>query len=211
VALGVEIVGDMFDMPEALTFTPTMASSLLSAIIGAMIGLVGFVVTVTVLRVQTATGQLTARSMRLLHRDRLLKAVLGVLLGTFAYSFVLLRRVGESEAPDLGLVILGGLLSSGVVLFLVFLLRILQRRRPVAVASSVADLGTRAFPALVQPRGAGAAPAPVDAEGVRVPAVNDPTTATQVLDHVEDLLLVVGRNDFSGRGVHHDAGGAPRS
>jgi uncharacterized membrane protein len=41
-------------------------------------------------------------------------------------------------------------------------------------------------------------------------AVNDPTTATQVLDYVEDLLLVVGRNDFSGRGVFRDLGGIPR-
>ena len=41
-------------------------------------------------------------------------------------------------------------------------------------------------------------------------AVNDPTTATQVLDYVEDMLLVVGRNDFSGRGVFCDPGGVPR-
>ena len=289
-------------MPAALTFTPSTASSVLSAILGAMIGLVGFVVTVTVLLVQTSTGQFSARYMRLLYRDQLLKAVLAVLLGTFAYSFVLLRRVGENEAPDLGLVIVGGLVLLGVVLFLVFLSRILQRLRPVAVASTVANLGTRAFLALVQPTAASAAspesrhgsvhmvvstragtiqavflegllewaqrhsctlvfrhgvgdfvhvgsplfeirgPSPppgaddalegmvalgkertVDQDpafAVRVlvdianralsAAVNDPTTATQVLDYVEDMLLVVGRNDFSGRGVFCDLGGVPR-
>jgi uncharacterized membrane protein len=274
----------------------------LSAILGAMIGLVGFVVTVTVLLVQTSTGQFSARYMRLLYRDQLLKAVLAVLLGTFAYSFVLLRRVGENEAPDLGLVIVGGLVLLGVVLFLVFLSRILQRLRPVAVASTVANLGTRAFLALVQPTAASAAspesrhgsvhmvvstragtiqavflegllewaqrhsctlvfrhgvgdfvhigsplfeirgPSPppgadgalegmvalgkertVDQDpafAVRLlvdianralsAAVNDPTTATQVLDYVEDMLLVIGRKDFAGRGVFCDLGGVPR-
>jgi uncharacterized membrane protein len=301
VAWGAASVGDTFDMPAALTFTPSTASSVLSAILGAMIGLVGFVVTVTVLLVQTSTGQFSARYMRLLYRDQLLKAVLAVLLGTFAYSFVLLRRVGEDEAPDLGLVIVGGLVLLGVVLFLVFLSRILQRLRPVAAASAVANLGTRAFLALVQPAASAASPEsrhgsvhvvvstragtiqavflegllewaqrhsctlvfrhgvgdfvhigsplveirgpspPPGADGalegmvalgkertvdqdpafaVRVlvdianralsAAVNDPTTATQVLDYLEDFLLVVGRNDFSGRGVFCDLGRIPR-
>ena len=299
-AWGATSVEDTFDMPAALTFTPSTATAVLSAILGAMIGLVGFVVTVTVLLVQTSTGQFSARYMRLLYRDQLLKAVLAVLLGTFAYSFVLLRRVGETEAPDLGLV--SGLVLLGVVLFLVFLSRILQRLRPVAVASIVANLGTRAFLALVQPTAASAASSesrhgsvhmvvstragtiqavflegllewaqrhsctlvfrhgvgdfvhigsplfeirgpspPPGADGalegmvalgkertveqdpafaVRLlvdianralsAAVNDPTTATQVLDYVEDMLLVIGRKDFAGRGVFCDLGGVPR-
>jgi uncharacterized membrane protein len=117
----------------------------LSAILGAMIGLVGFVVTVTVLLVQTSTGQFSARYLRLVYRDRLLKTVLAVLVGTFAYSFVLLRRVGETESPDFGLVVVGGLVLLGVVLFLVFFSGKLHRLRPVAVAASVGALGTEAF------------------------------------------------------------------
>lgn len=301
VAWGAASVGDTLDMPAALTFTPSTATSVLSAILGAMIGLVGFVVTVTVLLVQTSTSQFSARYMRLMYRDQLLKAVLAVLLGTFAYSFVLLRRVGETEAPDLGLIIVGGLVLLGVVLFLVFLSRILQRLRPVAVASTVAKLGTRAFLALAQPSRATTAVPEVEDRGahtvastgsgaiqavhlegllawaehhsctlvfrhgvgdfvhvgsplfeVRGPsppsgaealegmvalgkertvdqdpafavrvlvdianralsaAVNDPTTATQVLDYVEDMLLVVGRSDLSGRGVFCDPDGVPR-
>lgn len=143
-AWGAERVGTKLDMPSELTFTPSTASSVLSAILGAMIGLVGFVVTVTVLLVQTSTSQFSARYMRLVYRDRLLKAVLAVLVGTFAYSFVLLRRVGETEAPDFGLVLVGGLVLLGVVLFLVFFSRLLQRLRPVAVAASVGRLGTAA-------------------------------------------------------------------
>jgi uncharacterized membrane protein len=259
------------------------------------------VVTVTVLLVQTSTGQFSARYLRLVYRDRLLKTVLAVLVGTFAYSFVLLRRVGETESPDFGLVLVGGLVLLGVVLFLVFFSGMLHRLRPVAVAASVSALGTEAFLGvarsttnatdrelpvadahailgtrtgtiqavsldglvrwahdhactLVFRHGVGdfvhpraplldvcGPPPPPDAarrlEGMvalgqertiaqdpafalRVmvdvadralsAAVNDPTTAVQVLDYLEDLLLVIGRSDFSGRGVFCDSAGTPR-
>src|SRR5689334_6861593 len=139
------------NMPSELTFTPSTASSVLSAILGAMIGLVGFVVTVTVLLVQTSMSQFSARYMRLVYRDQLLKAVLAVLVGTFAFSFVLLRRGGDTEAPDFGLVLVGGLVLLGVVLFLLFFSRLLQRLRPVAVAASVSKLGIDAFDDLSHP------------------------------------------------------------
>lgn len=302
-AWGVDRVGKSIDMPAALTFTPSTASSLLSAILGAMVGLVGFVVTVTVLLVQTASSQFSARYMRLVYRDPLLKVVLAVLVGTFAYSFALLRRVGETEAPDLGLILVSGLVLLGVVLFLLFLSRILQRLRPVAVAATFSNLGLEALDALARPSGTapaksiGQAPADVETiastrtgtiqaisldglvgwaqrhgctlvfrhgvgdfvhpgsplvevRGSSAPpdagrsveglialgkertidqdpafavrgmvdianralsaAVNDPTTAVQVLDYIEDLLLAVGRSDFSGRGVFCDPDGTPR-
>jgi uncharacterized membrane protein len=41
-------------------------------------------------------------------------------------------------------------------------------------------------------------------------AINDPTTAVQVLDYVEDMLLVIGQTDFSGRGVFCGSDGTPR-
>jgi uncharacterized membrane protein len=299
---GAARAGSGLDMPEALTFAPSTASSVLSAILGAVIGLVGFVVTVTVLLVQTATSQFSARYMRLVYRDRLLKTVLAVLVGTFAYSFVLLRQVGETSAPDLGLLIVGVLVLLGVLLFLLFFSRLLHRLRPVAVAASVSELGIQAFLDLARPAAAGTTaleppaathtvestrrgtvqalsleglvgwahdhdcalvfhhgvgdfvhphatlleiwgPAPPlpgaarDLEGLvalgkertieqdpafamRVlvdvanralsAAVNDPTTAVQVLDYVEDMLLVIGGSDFSNRGIFCDAGDTPR-
>ncbi len=148
-AWGAASVGDTLDMPAALTFTPSTASAVLSAIIGAMIGLVGFVVTVTVLLVQTSTGQFSARYMRLLYRDQLLKAVLAGLLDVRLLGGLCGAWGDQGARP--GLIVVGGLVLLGVVLFLVFLSRILQRLRPVAVASTVASLGTRAFLALVQP------------------------------------------------------------
>lgn len=300
-AWGAAWAGQKLDMPAALTFTPSTASSVLSAILGAVIGLIGFVVTVTVLLVQTATSQFSARYMRFIYRGRLLKAVLAVLVGTFAYSFVLLRQVGETESPDLGLFLVAGLVLLGILLFLLFFSHLLHRLRPVAVAASVSELGLQAFLDLARPTATGARPleppasvhaiqstrtgtiqavsldglvrwaqdhgctlafhhgvgdfvhphAPLlevwgpspppdagrDLEGmvalgkertieqdpafaVRVlvdvanralsAAINDPTTAVQVLDYVEDLLLVIGRSDFSDRGIFCDADGTPR-
>jgi uncharacterized membrane protein len=300
-AWAVESAEGSFDMPAGLTFTPSTASSVLSAILGAMIGLIGFVVTVTVLLVQTSTSQFSARYLRFVYRDRLLKTVLAVLVGTFAYSFALLRRVGETQAPDLGLVVLPALVLLGVLLFLIFFSRLLQRLRPVAVAASVGELGVKAFLSLAEPKTAtasfdqdapatstvestrtgtiqavsldglvgwaqdhactlvfrhgvgdivhrgstllevhGASPSDSTAQtlegmvalgkertieqdpafAVRVlvdvadralsAAINDPTSAVQVLDYLEDLLLVVGRHDFAGRGVFCDPAGTPR-
>jgi uncharacterized membrane protein len=42
------------------------------------------------------------------------------------------------------------------------------------------------------------------------PAVNDPTTAVQVLDYIEDLLLVLGRRELAGRLELRDAEGRVR-
>ena len=41
-------------------------------------------------------------------------------------------------------------------------------------------------------------------------AINDPTTAVQVLDHLEDTLLLVGGADLRTRADHHDAEGRLR-
>ena len=109
----------------------------LSAIVGATAALTGFVVTVTVLVVQMATGTFSARYMRLWYRDRMLKAVLALLIGTLTFSFSLLRRVETDSVPNLGRDACAFLLLVGLLMFLVFLDRALHRLRPVAVAALV--------------------------------------------------------------------------
>jgi uncharacterized membrane protein len=42
------------------------------------------------------------------------------------------------------------------------------------------------------------------------PAVNAPTTAVQVLDHLEDLLRWIGRKELHAPAEHRDTGGRPR-
>src|SRR4051812_11089040 len=82
---------------------------MLTTVVGAAVGLTGFVVTVSVLVVQMATGTFSARYMRIWYRDGILKAVLAVLVGTFTFSYSLLRRVGGTRphpaaaaGPELG-------------------------------------------------------------------------------------------------------------
>lgn len=290
-------LGVVVDVGTRWDYSASTAEAVLAAVVAASVGLVGFVVTVSVLIVQMATGTFSARYMRIFYRDWAFKAVLAVLIGTFTFSYTLMRHVEQDDVPNFGVTIAGAFLGLGVLLFVIFLDRAIHRLRPVAVAALVAKAGRRALrqvlaeaaradapavvpapyhapgePALVvrmvrggavqaidfrglgrwahahdslvvlrHPIGdfvsAGAAlievygPAPdPDAEtrlrsmvalgmertieqdpafAVRImvdiavralsPAVNDPTTAVQVLDHLEDLLRLVGQTDLSDR------------
>lgn len=282
-------------------YTPATATTLLSAVVGASAALTGFVVTVSVLVVQMATGTFSARYMRLWYRDGLLKATLAVIVGTLTFSFALLRRVSTDFVPNLGVTVAGVFLLVGILFFLLFLDRFVHRLRPVAVAALVAKAGRVALetspattapvtavdvpegpPALkVTAETAGAIQA-INAAGlvrwagrhdcvlilrqavgdfvpsgrdlmdvygdvhanaerqlrnlvafgvertidqdagfaVRImvdiankalsTSVNDPTTAVQVLDHLEELLRVIGTTSLERRGELRDAAGRLR-
>ena len=210
--------------------------------------------TVSVLIVQMATGTFSARYMRIFYRDRAFKAVLGVLIGTFTFSYTLMRHVEDDAVPDLGVTLAGAFLGLGILLFVIFLDRAIHRLRPVAVASLVAkaEAARRSTRCSRRPHGrmrrtrrgrrdrrrirrraaAPSNPTGPDAENrlrsmvalgvertieqdpsfaIRImvdiairalsPAVNDPTTAVQVLDHLEDLLRLVGQTDLSDEGA----------
>jgi uncharacterized membrane protein len=142
---GVLLLDKSVSLPDALTYSSSTASTLLTTIVGATAALTGFVVTVTVLVVQMATGTFSARYMRIWYRDRMLKAVLALLVGTLGFSFMLLRRVEETFVPNLGTSIAGVLLIVSLLVFLIFLDRFLHRLRPVAVASLVSGYVRRDF------------------------------------------------------------------
>src|SRR4051812_8170614 len=76
-----------FTLPAGLRYAPGTATTMLTTVVGATIGLTGFVVTVSVLVVQMATGTFSARYMRIWYRDGILKAVLTVLVGTLTFSY----------------------------------------------------------------------------------------------------------------------------
>ncbi|MFE9933717.1 DUF2254 domain-containing protein [Streptomyces sp. NPDC005533] len=292
--------------PDSWRYSATTASSVLSSVVGAMVALLGFVVTIGVLVVQQATGTLSPRYMRLWYRDRLQKAVLATFAGTFAYAFSLLRRIESDTVPDLGVTLSGVAVSLSLVLLLIYLNRFTHNLRPVAIADLVGRLGQKVLlratqrihhssvpdgsappPAvrgpvtpvrserggviqafdlpgliatavrhdcvlvlahqvgdfvppgalLVEAHGCGRAPDPRRVTGLvalgtertieqdpafalRVlvdiavralsPAVNDPTTAVQVLNHIDTFLHVVGRARLRGRYVLADREGRPR-
>ena len=128
-------------MPPGWTYPASTATGLLSAVAGAMIGLLGLVVTIGVLVVQMATGTLSPRFMRLWYRDRLQKLVLGSFTATFAFSFSLLRQVGTGSVPDLGVTLAGIAVTADLILLLLYLDRFVHALRPVAVAAAMARAG----------------------------------------------------------------------
>jgi len=142
---GIVLSDQSVHLPSFWTYSASTASTVLSAIVGAMAALTGFVVTVTVLAVQMATGTFSARYMRLWYRDRVLKILLALLVGTLAYSFALLQRIENNFVPDLGVSIAGLLVLSSLLLFVFFLDRFIHRLRPVAVAMLVAGYVHRGF------------------------------------------------------------------
>ena len=137
--------GRLWEPPDGWTYSSGTAQAVLASVVGASVGLTGFVVTVGVLIVQMATGTFSARYMRIFYRDRLLKAVLAMLVGTLTFSYGLLRRVEQDSVPSLGVTLAGFFLATGVLLFLVFLNRSIHRLRPVAVAALVAQACRRSF------------------------------------------------------------------
>lgn len=130
---------------------------MLTTIVGAMVGLTGFVVTVTVLAIQMATGTFSARYMRIWYRDNLLKATLAVLAGTLAFSFSLLRQVTSNQSPNIGVSVAGFLMVLSLVLFLLFFDRFIHRLRPVAVAGLASQQARRIIATVTQKAEAGSA------------------------------------------------------
>ncbi|MGR6964004.1 DUF2254 domain-containing protein [Geodermatophilus sp. URMC 61] len=88
----------------ALPFTVTMRSStatwLLSTVAGATITTAGVVFSLTVVSLQLASSQFSPRVMRSFIRDRLSQVVIGLLIATFVYCVLILRRVdGDAAGP----------------------------------------------------------------------------------------------------------------
>ena len=132
------------DLP-VLQYSPETATAVVSATIAAVVSLTGFVVTVTVLGVQQATGIFSPRYMRLWYRDGRLKLVLAELVGTLMFSIAVIRRIQPDSVPDISVNVAGLGLSVGLLLFLLYFDRFLHRMRPVAVAALLAREGGRAF------------------------------------------------------------------
>ncbi|HEY4418305.1 MAG TPA: DUF2254 domain-containing protein [Pseudonocardia sp.] len=128
-------------MPVGWSYSASTAGGVLTAIVGAMVALLGFVVTIGVLVVQQATGTLSPRYMRLWYRDRLQKVVLATFAGTFAFAFSLLRRVETDFVPDIGVTTAGVAVAASLGLLLIYLDRFTHRLRPVAVAALVRQAG----------------------------------------------------------------------
>ncbi|MFI1927692.1 MULTISPECIES: DUF2254 domain-containing protein [unclassified Streptomyces] len=128
-------------LPTSWDYSASTATSVLSSVVGSMIALLGFVVTIGVLVIQQATGTLSPRYMRLWYRDRLQKAVLGTFTGTFAFAYTLLRSIETDSVPNLGVTTAGIAVSASLLLLLIYLNRFTHNLRPVAIADIVGRSG----------------------------------------------------------------------
>ena len=138
---------DMQSDLAILQYSPETATAVVSATIAAVVSLTGFVITVTVLGVQQATGLFSPRYMRLWYRDGRLKLVLSELVGTLMFSIAVIRRIQPDAVPDISVSMTGLGLSIGLLLFLLYFGQFLHRMRPVAVVALLAQQGRRAFEA----------------------------------------------------------------
>src|SRR4051794_23708804 len=182
------------DLPAGWAYSESTASSVLSAIVGAMVGLTGFVVAFGILIVQTATQTLSPRFMRLWYRDGLQKAVLGTFVGTLTFSLTLLQRVGPQSVPEIGVTVAGVAVSASVVLFLVYLDRSIHRLRPVEVAWRVADAGARVLRTWPPPADDEASGAPPPGAAPALEVCSGGAGAIQAVDH-RGLLAAAVRHD----------------
>jgi uncharacterized membrane protein len=145
------ILAELLDRIDAssdlalLQFSPETATAVVSATIAAVVSLTGFVVTVTVLGVQQATGIFSPRYMRLWYRDGRLKLVLAELVGTLMFSIAVIREIQPDAVPDISVSLTGVGLTVGLLLFLLYFDRFLHRMRPVAVAALLAQEARRAL------------------------------------------------------------------
>ena len=133
------------DPPDYFQYSPSTASTVLTATVGAAAALTGFVITVTTLIVQMVIGNFSPRYMRLWYRDPWLKATLALLAGTLTLSLSLLQRIEPDFVPNLGISTSGVLMAVGLIMFLFFFSRCMVNLRPVAVAALVAKAGRTAF------------------------------------------------------------------
>jgi len=130
-------------VPRFWHYEPSTIGSALTTIVGATVGLTGFVITVTVLGIQMATGTFSGRYMRLWVQDGLLKATLAALAVTLTFSYSLLRQLGTKPVPQIGVTAAGVLILLSLALFLIFFGRFILRLRPAAVARRVSQVARK--------------------------------------------------------------------
>jgi uncharacterized membrane protein len=78
---------------------PESARSVLSTVAASTITFAGLVFSITVLALQLASGQFSPRVLRTFLRDRSSKVTLGVTIGTFTFSLLVLQSVRSEGSP----------------------------------------------------------------------------------------------------------------
>ncbi len=151
------------------------ARQILSTIAGSMITITGVTFSMTMVALVLAAGQYSPRVLRTFTRDRTSQVVLGVFVGTFVYTLLILRSIrggDDAYVPAVGvtLAILLAIVSLG--LFLLFIHHIATSIQASSLIENVAretlEEIERLFSddvALVGPARGGSSTTPLPAEG----------------------------------------------
>ncbi|MGH2974548.1 MAG: DUF2254 domain-containing protein [Solirubrobacterales bacterium] len=142
--IDVAFVEGHINLPHSWQYSAGTASTVLAAVVSAMVGLTGIVVAVAVLIIQMATGTLSPRYMRIWFRDPIQKAVLAGFLGTLAFAYALLRNIdGGGQVPNLGVSLAGISLAAIMILFLYYIDHFAHLLRPVGLSAYVSGAGAK--------------------------------------------------------------------
>lgn len=120
------------------------ARELLGTITGSLITVTGVIFSVTIVAVQLASTQYTPRVLRNFSADRGNQMVLGIFIGTFTYSVLLLRTIrspdgeGEPFVPRLAVTIAVVLLIGSIVTLIYFIHHVAREIQVTAILDRVA-------------------------------------------------------------------------
>jgi uncharacterized membrane protein len=138
--------GQDTDLPFVFSAGPDGARAMLSAIGGSVITVAGTLFSITIVALQLTSTQFSPRVLRNFLRDRANQVVLGVFIGTFTYSLLVLRTIrsedetgGAAFVP--GLAVTGGLVLAFVSLgmLIYFIHHVSVRIQVTTILASVVE------------------------------------------------------------------------
>ena len=116
---------DLGNAPFLFSADPDAARTLLSVVAGSLITVAGLTFSITMVVLQLTSSQFSPRILRTFFGDRLTQVTIGMFVGTFAFSLIVLRTVGVAggggAVPRLSVTVSSALGISAVILLIVFL------------------------------------------------------------------------------------------
>jgi uncharacterized membrane protein len=134
---------DLWTGWKLLGFEHQGAMSLLSAIVGATLTFLGTAFSVLLVVVQFASTQLTPRAIHVSLNDPLYRVTVGLFVGTFVFSLIILARTHSDFVPQLALVLASTLVVLSITAYVCLISHLRLSLRPVIVAARIGRMGRR--------------------------------------------------------------------
>jgi uncharacterized membrane protein len=176
-------------VPQSVTGTPTDVQTILNTAGTSLVSLTSVVLSLTLVAVQLAMGQFSPRIVRTLLTDRRNQFAIGLFIGTFAYTLLVLREVndngsGGGTVPGFSVLVSYVLILASVVVLVLFVHHAGQSIRVAGLIDLVGD-STREEIERMYPAPDPPAPDPEE--------VSSPTDGVVVKVHSEALVDVARR------------------